>query len=889
MKKDTRALQPYMVADERYYDTMDRYKFAEGDFRGVAEPLLDGGWKLARKGVWLNCLPEGAELPLQGWKIHLSARRKDAAEILRLAAGVLVPLRVPFKFLLDGRVLSLANSKSWGRGGAGKFITVYPSGEGQFQELLEALGRATASFSGPYILSDRRYKDYKVVFYRYGGIKLNTVLEPDGQRTPVLVSPSGSKVPDVRAPYFVLPQWVKDISEAEKSDGEGLNGGRYKVQSSLGFSNSGGVYLALDGSTGRKVVIKEARPWVNEDGRGQDMVSLLRKEHSILEKISDLDIAPRPVELFRQWEHTFLVQEYLEKHIPLGKWAAGNDIVLRTRFTRSSAREFFREYAAIFGRLAGVIEKLHGRGVVFGDFSANNIMLEPGSLDIKLIDFEGAREEGKEGPAWFFTPGFSDPARPHGKPLSFEDDYYAFGANMLYALMRVGQMSQLIPEAPRRWLDSLVEEFGFPAELRSAVTSLMHPDPAARPRPLEALAPLAAAVDAMPEGGDPVRLALEPRPAGHYGGLAARIAAQLGGAADTGRADRLWPSQPEVYETNPLCVAWGAAGVLKTLHQAAPEKVSREMLDWVLKKEVRPEDYPPGLYFGISGIAWTLLDMGFEREAADIFSRADGHPLLYSSHDLFSGAAGWGMTNLRFWRGNGGRKYLDRAVECGEKLVASASEEAGKMFWRTAAKAVPLGLGAGAAGVAVFLAYLAKATGGAAYAAAAEKALAHDLSYGVRSPDGGLSWPASAAPEEALLPYFEAGGAGVGAACLRLWKLTGKREYLDETEKIYIDCDRLYTVYPGRDNGLAGLGEFLLDAHQFTGENKYREAACKVAAGLEKFAVREGDGLLFPGNGLLRFSCDYATGSAGICAFLHRLESGRGADYMLDGLLEDKK
>jgi tRNA A-37 threonylcarbamoyl transferase component Bud32 len=886
MKKDTRALQSYIVADKLFYETMDRYAYSECDFLGRISGRLGPEWRVKRKGVWLNCVPDGSELPLQGWKIHLSARRKDAAEILELAAGVLVPRKVPFKFLLDRNVLTLTNSKSWGRGGAGKFITVYPDGETQFRGLLEALGEATSAFSGPYILSDRRYKDYKVVYYRYGGIRLNTLLEPDGQRTPVLVAPSGEKVPDARTPYFSLPAWVQDISAPEKSAGGGLNGGRYKVTSSLGFSNSGGVYLGLDGVSGEKVVIKEARPWVNEAAPDQDMVSLLRKEHRILESLKDLGIAPRPVELFSEWEHTFLVQEYLATHQPLGKWSATNDIALRTRFTRSETRAFFLKYLDIFGNLAEVLRKLHGRGVVFGDFSSNNIMVHPDSLEVKLIDFEGARESGAPSPAWFFTPGFSDPSRPAGKELSFEDDYYAFGANMLYTLMRVGQMSPLIPDAADRWLASLVEEYGFPEELRRTIAGFLAPDASARPLPWEAMGPLAEAVRAMPEGGEPVRLRLPRRPAGYYGELAAAAARQLLAQADIGRKDRLWPSQPDVFETNPLCVAWGAAGVLKALHKTAPSETPRELLDWTLRTEVRPEDYPPGLYSGISGIAWTLLDLGLEREARELFAKADGHPLTYASHDLFNGAAGWGLTNLRFWRATGESDYLARARACGERLLAMAERDGGRLHWKTSSKNVPLGLGFGASGTALFLAYLARACSDTSFAEGAAMALDFDLSHRSVSQDGGWSWPPSTAPGAALLPYLDSGGAGIGMVCLRLWKLYGDKKYLESVEKIYVDCDRNYTVFPGRDNGLAGLGEFLLDAHGFTGEARYREAALKVASGLEKFAAAGEKGPMFPGNGLLRLSCDYATGAAGICSFLARLESGGGTDYMPDDILE---
>jgi hypothetical protein len=97
-------------------------------------------------------------------------------------------------------------------------------------------------------------------------------LDIKGEKVFVLVSPDGEVVPDVRTPYFSVPSWAADPFPIEKSGRHELtlNGGRYLVKKALGFSNSGGVYLADDRETGREVVIKEARPHTLMDDRGND-------------------------------------------------------------------------------------------------------------------------------------------------------------------------------------------------------------------------------------------------------------------------------------------------------------------------------------------------------------------------------------------------------------------------------------------------------------------------------------------------------------------------------------------------------------------------------------------------------------------------------------------
>jgi hypothetical protein len=84
--------------------------------------------------------------------------------------------------------------------------------------------------------------------------------------------------------------------------------------------------------------------------------------------------------------------------------------------------------------------------------------------------------------------------------------------------------------------------------------------------------------------------------------------------------------------------------------------------------------------------------------------------------------------------------------------------------------------------------------------------------------------------------------------------------------------------------GLAGIGDFLLDAWTFTGDDKYLQSAHRVAQGVMAFSVNR-EGIAFPGDSLSRLSCDYGTGSAGIALFLNRLLGRQGSDFLLDELL----
>ena len=353
--------------------------------------------------------------------------------------------------------------------------------------------------------------------------------------------------------------------------------------------------------------------------------------------------------------------------------------------------------------------------------------------------------------------------------------------------------------------------------------------------------------------------------------------------ADLHRKDRVFPADPMVFQTNAHGLAHGAAGVLFALHRVEGG-VEPGLLERFRREEFSAETYAPGLQNGLAGIAWALLELGCVQEARAALEAGAGHPLLGSESDLYNGKAGWGLANLRFWMSTGDSGYLDRAAAAGRELVAAAERHESGLCWPGPDGVVKYGLGHGASGIGLFLLYLDRACKGG-FEDAAVSAFAHDLAQGVDTGDGALSWRRDSENEKIVSPYMKRGSAGVGLVALRFLRALKEPRYRDAVESIFVDCDRKYTLFPGRDEGLAGIGEFLLDAHLETGDAKYLRAARRTAAGLTVFRVEEADGLAYPGDGLARLSCDLATGSAGIMLFLDRLARPRLADFMLDALL----
>jgi serine/threonine protein kinase len=875
----------YIIADKLFYEPLDRYEPDHQAFFDLVLEMLPADWKIVRKGVWFNAIPLVKALAVQGWKIHLSATQTNAQEILRRIVPILVGQCTTFKFGLDRRILSIMTGKNWHRGGSGKFVTIYPDDQDHFIRLIEEIHQATAEFEGPYILSDRRYRDSRVVFYRYGGLSPVDTLTAKGEKTLVLASPEGETIPDERQPYFVLPSWVQDPFEPPAEEAEStentLKDGRYEITSVLTFSNSGGVYLANDRESGDTVVIKEARPHVNTTPSGEDAVALLRKEYRLLQKLDGTDVAPRPIDFFTDWEHSYLVEEYLGD-VPTLRMYSGSvqkSIILLTQPTTEAVHVYWEDYKRVFTRIAEMLNVLHERGIVFMDLSMNNILIVDEGRSLKLIDFEGAFEPAIEKPTYIFTPGFVSYKDMMRQEYRFESDYYAFGALMIAYILPINGMLTVDPTVHLRFLRSICEDFGLPGEFLDVINGLLDPEPAKRTTLTEVIAALA-------------HMQTERSPALQLrGDLPEACADVLRRSADhflrtatADRTDRLFPSDPKVFVTNPLSVAYGASGVAYALKMLTGE-VPPVVTDWILRQSVDAKTYPPGLYLGLSGIAWALWDMGFPERAERLMRESHGHPGLDESADLFYGLAGWGLAQLRFFLNTQDECYLDQAILAGTTLARTAKEEDGHCYWPEANGNIPLGLGHGSSGISLFLLYLAMITQDEQYLDLGRRALDFDLSQAETTPEGYATWRMRRNPGATMLPYLRYGTAGIGLATVRYHWLLGETQYREALERMHPDVNRKYAIFPGRFIGLTGMGEFLLDLAATPGFEERAEASLRrLISGLLLFQVETEKGSGFPGYELFRLSTDIGTGSAGVSLFLHRYLTRRPADFLIDEL-----
>jgi len=872
----------YTLADPEFYEPLERLKPNEADFMELVRRMLPPDWRSERHSVWFYCHPERAVTPPQGWKIHLSTALPSAAPLLATVVPILVETMTPFKCALDRFVLRLLQSKGWSRGGAGKFATIYPNDVESCRCLLERLSEATIGFTGQYILSDRRFRNSAVVYYRYGGFHPTRRLDVEGEKTPVMRSVTGESIDDDRTPYFHLPDGVVDpfaIAEEEGASEEAgtLKRGRYQVTSAFGFGNAGGVYLAIDRMTGETVIIKEARPTTNQSVRVGDAIAMLKKEHRLLTRLAGSGIAPRAIDFFQDWEHFYLVEEYIEGETFRDYVRQHSRLAMKARPTRADVEEFWHSFQWIFERITGVMTELHARRIVFGDVSYNNVMISDGAT-VRLIDFEGAHELGVDAPAPFFTAGFAPRQKIDEGIGTAEDDWYAVGALMVNAMLPMTPLMALHPAACDAFLKSFVTDFGLPEQAGLCIGSLLSSERGAR-------GGVQVARDAysVPLAPSEPELRATNVDTEDWPVLLGDVMQYVDAMADFGRDDRLFPASPDVFRTNPLSIAYGACGVAYTTLRARGT-VDPRVIEWIHARQISRESYPPGLYVGLAGVAWTLLELESRKRAEEILAMTFDHPLLHESPDLYFGVAGWGMTLLRFFIATRDESYLDRARDAGRFLLESRQRDEGMCWWPTAGREY-CGLGHGAAGVALFLLYLSRATHDERYLVAGMEALQYVIRRANYLSDGVQSWRICEG-EPTVTPYWRWGNAGIGMVLLRYEHVVRDGRYKDTVASLAVDVARKYSIFPGLHSGLAGMADFLIDMAAFTDDPAWARAAAKLPlSGMLHFKIPRPAGMAFPGDDRQRISCDFANGSIGVAYVIDRFLRGGPPAFMLDELL----
>ncbi|GAA3398770.1 class III lanthionine synthetase LanKC [Streptomyces roseoviridis] len=875
-------------ADRHFYDAPHRLVFGEAEtgslYRAATLPVPEG-WTSHRTGDWLALRPLDRPLPSQGWKIHVSAGLGNAEAVLATVREYCLERDVAFKFVPSRYLLHQRNAKYADRSASGKFITVYPADDHACERVATDLAALLDGEAGPYILSDLRW-GRGPVHLRYGSFTRRHCYDEHGELRPALEDGSGTLVPDRRGPVFHVPDWVTPpaflLPHLAARAAVTVEDMPYEIEKALHFSNGGGVYEARHRSTGRRVVLKEARPYAGLAADGADAVTRLRREREALEKLSGLACTPEVLDSFTVGDHHFLALEFVEGK-PLNTFFARRHPLMEADPPAERLAAYTEWALRIHGLVERAVAEVHARGVVFNDLHLFNIMVSEDESSVVLLDFEAAKPAAEGGRQTVANPAFVAPADRRG----FDVDRYALACLRialfipLTSLLAVdrGKAAHLAEAAAARFpvppgfLDEAVREItrepsgnppggGAQAPDRRPDGSRVRPGDGARVpdrrpdssrvRPGDG----ARVPDRRPDG--PRFLPVEP---GDWPAARDSLVRAVLASATPDREDRFFPGDIAQFATagGGMSVGYGTAGVLHALRESGGPRCP-EAEERLLRYAKRPDSGTPlGFYDGLTGVAWTLDRLGHTDAALELASLVleQDHEAL--APDLHGGTAGIGLALDALATATGESGLHAAALRCAE-LTARPPRTSPRT---TAAGAAPgtvrTGLLHGGAGRALLFVRLYERTRDTALLDLAAEALHDDLSRCVRGASGTLQvdegWR--------TMPYLGAGSVGIGTV-IDDYLLHRRDDDLDRARRdIVRAAQATFYAQPGLFRGVAGM-VLHLSRTNAGGPGTTRQDVRRQVGCLTWHAMTYRGHLAFPGEQMMRLSMDLSTGSAGV-------------------------
>lgn len=907
---DDHPYMMYSLVDQQIYETIEKRK-PNPSFHDVVKNLLPAHWKLSIGGVWTNISQPGVDTPRFGWKIHLSCIRDQGKLTLERAVPCLVEHGVDFKFLSDNYILDLSLNKNWPRSQVGKFITAYPRDKAQCQQVATLLAGLTADLSGPYILTDMPVDNSQVVHVRHGAFLQDFRIDRYGVRQHGFHDDQGQWQTDERRPATDMNHttWSQDQpstptrhSQARSDDPAGSEehavviGGRYAIHKAFRYNGEGGIYHGIDTATEQKIVLREIRRGINPRLGGKVMPEgySIQKEARLMQMAQHTGLIPAYVDHFQEDGHWFLVQQRLLDTKTL--WGHAMDIYFA--LPPVTGRHLTLTLLPLFTKLARGLQKIHGCGVILRDLTRTNVLVTPEGNPC-FIDLEFAHGIDEDSP-WIhgWTPGFASPQQRGDQSPSTSDDCYAFGVLLLDVLTFCATGMELHKPAIMQRLRRNLADLDMPAALYPLIDGLINADPATRLDLDQAIASLEQMLQEHAAEPENNRCVIPTGPgacvirdaqdcSGRLQQVLEGVDRFLSTSMTASRRDRLWPSSPMIWSTNPVCLAHGASGVALYLQQRG--QLSADVLAWIRQNTV-PANCPPGFYHGLAGIAYMQSSCADASTAAHTLEQA-WPARTDCGHSLFFGLAGIGLACLQLHSSGTDGPWLDRAVECARLLQAQAEQDTDGVFWRQADQ-INLGLAEGQTGVALFLLYLHLATGDHAWLAYGKRALDFDLSRRIDS-HGHLLWHLhdGASPSEPKTPHLWAGTAGIGSVVARYHYICPDPFYSAILDHCSTTLSSRFGNKTWLAEGFSGIIEFHIDmAHLFPADGKrHLGYARHLAVALLDHAIEiereDFSGTAFAGVEHVRLCADLSHGTAGIALTLHRLQHGGRRQLMLDQLL----
>lgn len=790
---------------------------------------------------WMIKLIKNEEMIDQGWKIHVSSNLNEAQDILNEVSKVCYKKNLSFKYVKDRFELKLKNTKYADRSSSGKYITVYPCTEELFIEALESIHEATKKFErGPYILTDKRWRDGNV-YFRYGGFK--AISKDDDKSKLYIYDERGNLIEDDRSPYYKIPNFIKEpkyIVDIEKDyiidDSLLTNLNKYNITEAIHFSNGGGLYKALEICDEKKVILKEGRHGAGLDRNDVDAFNRIHNEYNYLNILRDIEGIVNPIEVFDEWESAFLVEEFVDG-IPLTDWLTNNYPFVANADENEA---FVENIMRICNKIKSIIYSVHSKGVGFGDLQPSNVLLKRDN-SVVLIDLEAARALNCKGIVSIGTPGFLDTSVKNIE----ESDYISLISIILYCFLPIGSVNAIEKSNIGKQISYIESQYG-----KNASEYIINV--------IEEISLKCSALTFYKKRifhRNSYKLGME-----NIRNNIKRIVDTMVNNIDL-NSDRIFKGDIRQfeYELGMHNVLTGAYGCIYALSKYMDVRSVFEK--WIMDNSDFSSFDDCGLFTGKSGIALVLYSLGYNEEAINVLKEVEEQVCRYIKNDdisMISGLSGIGYSFLRMYKKTRNEKYLRLSKDIIDSLLKKFHEK--KYKGTLNEDFSPIGLITGWTGLSYLLLELYEIEKTPEIIDFAKLCIEEDLSKCKQDNNNGLYVDF----DNILSPYLLGGSAGIGI-CIQKFKNLGCFDYdiqLSEIEKI-AETKSFYNI--GLFRGTAGILQLIANM-----KGKDRELyLSRFIDMLNIYLIERDDDIWVPGEFCYKLSEDVFSGRAGLLLVLH--------------------
>lgn len=595
-------------------------------------------------------------------------------------------------------------------------------------------------------------------------------------------------------------------------------------------------------------VIKEGTAGELKDKHDRDIKDRLVWQKELHELLQDKVRIPKLIGSFEENGNYYLAIEHI-KGITLGSFCKKYGDKLRQGLITGN-RLGLRSLGYLL-EIINLLDTLHKNHIVHRDVTSANFIITPGGK-VAVIDMELSYSIQKQMPMPPFmlgTHGYMSPEQLAVASPTIKEDIFSVGAILLQAWANIAPSR--LTQAPLDELEGKSAFFIPDKEIANIVLQCLHPDAQSRPTLMTVYQVLEKYKYDLKKR---VKREKQSPPFLSKGKIKEAIQQTINTLGSSLLADRErgWFADnnniDSAKEKDKMNKAWyasfhlGGTGVLYLLSRAHLSGLDVEItrphihhiLSLIEKKYIDNFEIAlPGLHFGADGIAACLseaLQYGLI-EPSDKYQNWINSLLKKKTEsiDIISGIAGQGMANLISIMAN--KKEVDARLEEQVDYLLSQQNEQGVWVRSGSNKdqkmRVTRGFAFGVAGIVHFLLEYTQQYNNKECLDGAQKGLEWLMRNSTRNKDV-IEWRSSEGKN--VSPSWHDGGPGIALAFIKAYEILKDPVYKSfASHALQYHPKKIFDGNVSQYNGLSGLGEIYLEAHQVLGDEQWMERAEWIA------------------------------------------------------------